>query len=178
MKTLIKTAALFYMLLFVNQSMAQSRPSYQLVVYEDSSKIKSIKNFQKLEYIDTAGSLHSGKVYFYNDSQFCFVDYFLEPKSDTISLKSIKKLSVKMNLEKKQSKGGLFKRRYYNAGTVILVCLIGNIYGAGFLIIREVYLTIKEGPRHSYKYQNFSSSQKVIKKNYHLVIEPITTSSN
>jgi hypothetical protein len=176
MKTLTKTIASLCFLIIVFKSNAQTRPSYQLNVYEDSVKIKSIKNFQKLEYIDTLGALHTGKVYFYNDTQFCFVDYFLEPKTDTIGLNSIKKLGAKMNVG--NNKGSNSKRNYVSVEKVILICLLTNIYGATYLLIRELYLTIKEGPRHSYKYQNFDSKTIAIKKKYTLLIEPITTSSN
>jgi hypothetical protein len=178
MKTHIKTFISLSFLIFAHSSFAQTRPSYQLNIYDDSVKVKSIKNFQKLEYIDTQGFLHNGKVYFYNDSQFCFVDYFLEPKSDTISLNSVKKLSVAMKLDKTKNKGGMFRRRYYSADKVLIICLATSFYGAAVFLIRELYLTIKEGPRHSYKYQNFENEKSNINKKYRLAIEPITTSSN
>lgn len=108
----------------VNQVKADDQ-KYLIIDFKNQSDIK-IENFKKFYFEDINGKIQTGKVKILNDSQFCFVNYFLESTGPTFNLSDINKVYVEAN------------KRHYRipALAVVGISLIpGGLY---FLIIREI----------------------------------------
>ncbi len=58
---------------------------------------KKIHSYKKINFIDSQGQVQKGKIYIYNDSQFCFINYFNEVSSDTIHINQINQIYLKAN---------------------------------------------------------------------------------
>lgn len=121
--------------------------TYQMVIYKGETIIKTLKNYDKFDFDDTSGIQRSGRIKMINDSQFYFVDYFYERKSRDFHINEIDELLGTYNLNKSGK-----KRMYISAPAAILISLFVPL-GFYYLVFREIYLTINEGPGHS-KRQN------------------------
>jgi hypothetical protein len=98
---------------------------YLIIDFESQKDIK-VENYKKFFFEDRKGNTQTGKIKIINDSQFCFVNYFLEVTGPTFNLSDINKVYVEGN-----------KKRYKIPvlGVIGISMLPGGIY---FLIIREI----------------------------------------
>lgn len=154
-----KTIAIivFVLLVLISFELSAKDSTYQMVIYRGETVISTFKNFDKFDFDDTSGNQKSGRIKMINDSQFYFVNYFYERGSRTYHLNEIKEL---VGINRMNKTGG--KRMYISAPTAILVALFVP-FGAYYLLFREIYLTIKEGPGHSKRKERIETSLGDIK---------------
>jgi hypothetical protein len=75
---------------------AQKYKPYILI--ESSNGIsKVVYENQKITFVDSAGQMITGKIHIYNDTQFCFINFFNEVDSDTFHLADIYQIYLKSN---------------------------------------------------------------------------------
>ncbi|HEY1047780.1 MAG TPA: hypothetical protein VGF79_15170 [Bacteroidia bacterium] len=145
----------FVFLSLISYDLSAKDSTYQMVIYRGENIISTLKNYDKFDFDDTSGNQISGRIKMINDSQFYFVNYFYERRSRDYHLNEIKNL-VGINQMNKSGK----KRMYISAPTAILVALFVP-FGAYYLLFREIYLTIKEGPGHSKKHNQVTSNEEI-----------------
>lgn len=139
---------LLILLFFVTAVSLNAQSNRRLNIKKDSVLYKSYENYEELSFTDSAGILHEGKLFMPNDSEFYFINYFKEKRGKTYKLNDIAEIAVEYYPDgtPKKRKG----RYYLSAGAVVVILLFTSYIGAVYLIGREIYLTIKEGPGHSY----------------------------
>lgn len=143
-----RKAIISIFILVFSISLTAQKAKRKIVFMEDSTQIESFKDYDKFTFTDTANKEQSGKVFFMNDSQFYFINYFNERTGKIFHTNEIKGIYA---LDKKPVSGAPLKnRRYYLSGWAVAgILLLTGGYGGIILIIREIYLLIKEGPGHS-----------------------------
>ena len=94
-----------------------------------NNKVITIENYKNFSFKDKGNIKRDGKIKILNDSQFCFVNYFLEPVGPTYNSNDIYQINLG------QSK--ILGARKISAPVAIAFALFipGGIY---YLIIREV----------------------------------------
>lgn len=58
---------------------------------------KIVYENQKITFMDSAGQMITGKIHIYNDTQFCFINFFYEVDSDTMHLADIYQIYLNSN---------------------------------------------------------------------------------
>ena len=114
----------FILALSTNHVKAEDQ-KYLIIDFETQKDVK-VENYKKFFFEDKKGDIQTGKIKILNDSQFCFVNYFLEAVGPTFNLSDINKVYVEGN-----------KKRYKIPvlGVIGISMIPGGIY---FLIIREI----------------------------------------
>jgi hypothetical protein len=83
-----------------NSAFAQKYKPY-IDIESTNGLAKIVYQNQKISFKDSQGNIVSGKIYIYNDSQFCFINFFNEAESDTIHIKDIYSVYLKSNQARK-----------------------------------------------------------------------------
>jgi hypothetical protein len=121
-----KRIALFCLIISLGFTQIQAQDKSSLNIDFKNKKDIQIDNFKKFSFQDKNNNTQTGKIKILNDSQFCFVNYFLEAVGPTFNLSDINKVYVEGN-----------KKRYKIPvlGVIGISMVPGGIY---FLIIREI----------------------------------------
>jgi len=116
---------LSFILAFNINPVKAEEQKYLIIDFESQKDIK-VENYKKFFFEDTKGNTQTGKIKIINDSQFCFVNYFLEAVGPTFNLSDINKVYVEGNKK---------KYKIPVLGVVGILMIPGGFY---FLIIREI----------------------------------------
>ena len=120
-----------FFVLFLGTLQGQNN-RYLLIDFAEQSD-QTINNYQHFSFQTADNKTKSGKISILNDSQFCFVNYFLEPVGPIYTVDDIHQIFVKGK--------GVMKYKISTGATIAIALLIpGGIY---FLLIREAVRQIK-----------------------------------
>jgi hypothetical protein len=128
-----KNIALFCLIISLGFTQIQAQDKSYLKIDFKKSKDIQIDNFKKFSFQDKNNNSKSGKIKILNDSQFCFVNYFLDPIGPVYNLKDIHKVFA-------QGSNGMKYKIPTAAAIGIALFIPGGIY---FLIIREAVRQVK-----------------------------------
>lgn len=142
---------------------AQKRVMKKLLIYSDTTLIKSVENYEEFTFTDTGNHLISGKIFIKNDSQFLFVNYFNEPNSRTYNFNEIKGVDALVYPESSnkvlESKSGNGQKYFISPGTAVAIVFLSGPFGLTYLIVREIILVSKYGIGHS-KFQQEVNNER------------------
>lgn len=115
----------------------QAQDKKYLKIELKNQNVITIENYKSFSFKDRGNILRKGKILILNDSQFCFVNYFLEPVGPTFGTNDISQINLG-----KEKILGVSK---ISAPTAIAVALFipGGIY---YLIIREAVRLSRKKP--------------------------------
>lgn len=128
-----KTIAVFCLIISLGLTQIQAQDKSYLNIDFKNKKDIQIDNFKKFSFQDKNNNTQSGKIKILNDSQFYFVNYFLEPVGETYHINDIHKVFI-------QGSNGMKYKIPALAAIGITLFIPGGIY---FLVIREAVRKIK-----------------------------------
>ena len=106
-----------------------------------NQNVITVENYKNFSFKDRGGVTRKGKIKILNDSQFCFVNYFLEPVGPTYNSNDI----YQINLGKEKILGA--SKISENAAIAIALFIPG---GLTYLLIREAVRLLRKKPISKY----------------------------
>lgn len=158
----MKHFALLGLLVCLSAFSLQGQKSTRYIsIKSDSVELQKIESYKNFTFIDSSGKMKKGKIVILNDSQFSFVNFFMEPIGKIYNISDVKEFYIPET-----------KMRKLSATQVVLIAFFipGGIY---YLLIREIVRVVKKDKNKS---QIATGWLKM--KEYSICIENYSITSN
>ncbi len=143
----------------ISTSVMAQKAKREMLIKEDSTVIKTVKDYEDFSYTDTAGRVNSGKVFLKNDSQFYYLNYFNEQKGPIHNINEIKGTYVNVYGVENGGSGKATGQKYFlSPGSVFLILALTAGYAGPILLVREAILFYKYGQGHSLRREKYTTT--------------------
>lgn len=161
----------------ISTSVMAQKAKREMLIKEDSTVIKTVKDYEDFSYTDTAGRVNSGKVFLKNDSQFYYLNYFNEQKGPIHNINEIKGTYVNLTSTGVSNRKRSGQKYFLSPGAVAAIYFLSGGLAVPFLLIRELVLYYRYGQGHSLDRGTKATTSIVYKTKLNIKIQRIQSGS-